>query len=389
MKSTNYVIGSDNVVAHADSELVPNQSKGQSFNLVKIADLIRNPKPIHWTIHKIFERGAMNLLAGTYGSGKSLIAFDMAYCVAAGIAWNGHKVEQGSVVIVAGEGHSGISQRFAALSIKYGIDCPENIHLSELPANFLDPDGAELVHDAVEKICPDAALVVVDTLNRSFGKGDENNTADMTRFVNNIDANFRRSGKTMLIVHHTSKGNTGASRGSVVLPSACESEFIVKPNGDTQINLCCEKQKNAAKADPMQFDIKEVFLPAFDFDGEKASSVFIEQNNIPSVNIKKRASLTQDETHVMNAMAAVYKINPQPIPDFVKANYSIDKKHSVISILDWRNDAYKRLSVDSCGDEVNAKKAKFSRLRKSLSKKYQIVENDGFAWYYEMSEKQE
>ncbi len=386
MKSMDYVL------VNAKSDLVPNQSLAGGdapFKLVKVADLIRNPKPIHWTIHKIFEHGGMNLLSGSYGSGKSLIAFDMAFCVAAGIDWHNRKVKQGSVVIIAGEGHSGISQRFAALSSRYGIDCPENIHLSELPANFLDSDGAKWVHDSVEEICPDAALVIVDTLNRSFGDGNENDTGDMTTFVNNIDANFRKSEKTILIVHHTSKGNNGASRGSVVLPSACEGEFIVKADGDTRINLCCEKQKNAAKADPMQFDIKEVFLPAFDFDGEKASSVYIEQNNIPVVNIKKKVQLTQDETHAMNAMAAVYKSNPQPIPCFIMANYSIDKKHSVISLSDWRIEVYKRLSVDSDTDKVNAKNSKFNRIRKTLFKKCKIVENDGLAWYYEMGEKQE
>ena len=62
----------------------------------------------------------------------------------------------------------------------------------------------------------------------------------------------------------------------------------------------------------------------------------------------------------------------------------------MILISDWREQVYKRLSVDCKTDDEmvinNAKKAKFSRVRKSLFRKNRIIEYGGYAWYYDYSE---
>ena len=261
----------------------------QVFKLVPIKHLIDNPKPIRWTIKGILELGGMNLISGAYGSGKSFIAFDMGFCTAAGIDWHGHKTIQSPVVIFCGEGHSGIADRFAALVIEYGIDCPDCLYVSEIPAQLTNGDNCEWVANAVNQLCPEAGMIIIDTLNRNFGGLDENSTKDMTTFVNNVDAVFRTTGKTVVVVHHAGhNGNRG--RGSIVLPSACESEFFIRKQ-DEGLVLTCDKQKNAAKSEPLYFKFKPIVIPGrVDDEGEAVCSLCLELTN--GIGKTKRPTLT-------------------------------------------------------------------------------------------------
>ncbi|MGZ8955533.1 MAG: AAA family ATPase [Methylovulum sp.] len=139
------------------------------FKLLPVKQLIDNPVPLKWAIKGILEKGGMNLMSGAYGSGKSFVAFDIAFCVTTGLDWHGHAVTQSPVVILCGEGHSGIADRFAALALEYDVECPECLYISEIPAQLTNSVNAEWVADAVNKRCPDAGMVIVDTLNRNFG----------------------------------------------------------------------------------------------------------------------------------------------------------------------------------------------------------------------------
>jgi len=137
-----------------------------------------------------------------------------------------------------------------------------------IPAQLTDSVNAQWVSNAVNQICPDAGLIIVDTLNRNFGGLDENSTKDMTLFISNLDNSFRSTGKTVIVVHHTGHVEANRGRGSSSLPGACEGEFIVKKQ-DNGLILTCEKQKNAKKSAPLQFKFKEIEIPGrVDDDGE-------------------------------------------------------------------------------------------------------------------------
>ena len=54
-------------------------------------------------------------------------------------------------------------------------------------------------------------MIVIDTLARNFGAGNENSTEDMNRFVASIDRYLREEfGSAIVLVHHT--GHDAASR---------------------------------------------------------------------------------------------------------------------------------------------------------------------------------
>lgn len=111
------------------------------------------------------------------------------------------------VFYIAGEGFSGISKRLKAWKKENenefdGSDIP--FFTSNMAMEALNKQSAKSVKEAncelsVEHGNP--GLVVIDTLARNFGPGDENSTEDMSRFVRVIDFDIKAHfGCTVLII---------------------------------------------------------------------------------------------------------------------------------------------------------------------------------------------
>jgi len=341
-----------------------NDSDGNKppFKLVAVRDLIASPRKFSWAIKGIYELGGMSLVSGAYGSFKSFLAYEQAFCVAAGIDWHGHKVIQMPVVILMGEGLSGAADRFEALAVHYGIEVPACLFVSEVAAELTDSTNASWVADAVNALCPEAGMVIIDTLNRNFGGLDENSTKDMTAFVSNVDAVFRNSGKTIVTVHHSGWG-AERGRGSTVLPGACEAEyFIKKQSGGLVLN--CTKQKNAAEHEPIHFKTKTVVLPGrFDDEGEAVSSLVLELTNDIGGKTKDKSKLTPRENLILTSLNGVL---------------AHDDSNDFATLESWRDEV-----MQAIDGEADAKRMAFNRCKEKLLKLDFIVERDGQIWLCE------
>jgi putative DNA primase/helicase len=74
-----------------------------------------------------------------------------------------------------------------------------------------------------DKIQP--RIIIIDTLARNFGGGNENSTEDMSQFVAHIDKHLRdRFNATVLLVHHTGHGSAERGRGSRALKAAVDTD---------------------------------------------------------------------------------------------------------------------------------------------------------------------
>ncbi|PZO63517.1 MAG: hypothetical protein DI498_13285 [Paracoccus denitrificans] len=129
-------------------------------------------------------RCGLSMLYGPSNSGKTFVALDIAMRVAAGTPWRGYKINGGAVLYIAAEGGAGVLNRLAALKQEY----PQ---MASAPFT-LSPAGLDLHGEgnavAVCEIMPHAklALIVVDTLARSMGEGDENTAKDVAQFVKKL-----------------------------------------------------------------------------------------------------------------------------------------------------------------------------------------------------------
>lgn len=244
-----------------------------AFRFIAVGDLeYRAPE---YLIEDLIETETLGLIFGDPGCGKSFVAADLGLSVATGTAFHGRKVKQGTVFLIAGEGHNGLTRRFAAWAKHNGVDLKgKPMFMSNRSAQFLDAGSAAGVSEAVSALAVqhgNPALIVIDTLARNYGPGDENSTSDMGGFIAAVDdlkAGF--PGCAILIVHHSGHGDKQRARGAMALKGALDCEYRVE-KADSTITLSNTKMKDAEPPKPVAFTLTGV-----DLGGGASSAVLVE-----------------------------------------------------------------------------------------------------------------
>ncbi|SOC11189.1 AAA domain-containing protein [Rhodobacter sp. JA431] len=238
------------------------RGEGKAFEFVAVGDLELTEPEYH--VDGMIETETIGVVFGDPGCGKSFLAVDLACSVASGSDFHGRKVRQGSVFYIAGEGHNGLARRFHAWGRHHGQDMSRlPVFKSNRAAQLLDGASAAEVGRAVAGLSAlhgAPALIIIDTLARNFGGGDENSTQDMNGFVAAIDdlrACWLKT--TIIIVHHTGHSDKGRGRGSTVLKGALDFEFRVEKDGE-EITVSNPKMKDAPELPEQFFTLTDVQL---------------------------------------------------------------------------------------------------------------------------------
>ena len=197
-----------------------------------------------WLITDVFERNRLITVFGEPKSGKSFIAIAMACAVARGTDFYGHTAKKAPVVYLAGEGLSGVRRRLSAANQYFKkIDPTEKDEgLKDVPL-FLSNRGSRINEaDEYEKLVDEInllkeqekqiGLIIFDTFQRNFS-GDENSAQEVNKFVKAADQLIHDFDCSVLLVHHTGRGNKGRARGSSVLDASIDGEFLVERKDKT------------------------------------------------------------------------------------------------------------------------------------------------------------
>lgn len=183
------------------------------FKTITLAELLARKFISNWLIKGMIELENLVLFFGDSASCKSFYVQAICYCIAAGIDFYGKKTKRGNVLYICGEGFLGLKNRFMALFQHYGI-MPNGLHLSEVPAAFMNEKSAIEVMRKIQEI-GDIALIVIDTFHRNLGGGNEDSAADIAVFLSHIDSYLKPTGAAIIIIHHSGHGNKDRSRGSI------------------------------------------------------------------------------------------------------------------------------------------------------------------------------
>ena len=250
---------------------------------LEIGAFLKRPPSTHWLIRDFICIDITIVFFGEPSSGKSLVLIDITCHIATGRDWCGHKVTEGLVLYICGEGQHGLSKRFMAWFERYG-ETPRNIHLATIPAALTDPaDITALIADIAANLPTKPALILLDTLNRNFGPGDENSTSDMTKAVAGLDRIRAATQAAQGLAHHSSKANKGNGRGSSVLKGAADIEFLIEKDPDTNI-VTMRYAKPPKDFDPppaVAWVITKQGTPWCDEDGLPIDSVVLEPIAVP------------------------------------------------------------------------------------------------------------
>lgn len=235
-----------------------------------------------YLVKGLLAAGAMSVIYGPSNSGKTFLALDLAYRVAAGVYWHGRRVKQATVLYLATEGGSGLANRITALRDEHGGNAP--FYVLRAGINLLETDSSDipLIVDASlaakEATGNDRLLIVVDTLSRAIAGGDENSSADMTRLVANVDMIRQQTGAHVLIVHHTGKDTARGARGHSSLRGAVDTEIeVTTPSeGDNARQAIVRKQRDYATGEAFDFALRVVEL-GVDQDGDMVTTCVAER----------------------------------------------------------------------------------------------------------------
>jgi len=220
-------------------------------------------RPPSWLIRGLLERDSFAQIYGESGAGKTFVGLDLACRLATGTPWREHTVEPAPVFYLAGEGRQGIGRRLTAWATHHGV-APGDAPLFIGPAVAVtDPD--QLVF-AMAQIAAEAngdtpGLIVLDTLARCFGGGDENSTQDMSQFVSACDTLRQRWGCCVLVVHHTGLTDRTRSRGNSALRAALDAEYRISQPEPGSLRLTATKMKDAEIPPPLALEMVTVALP--------------------------------------------------------------------------------------------------------------------------------
>ncbi len=252
--------------------------KDRAFRLVPVGEI--KTKPPQWLIKDFLEADSLVEIFGDPGCGKSFLAIDAACCVASGKDFHGLKVKkQGSVVFIAGEGKNGLKRRFLAWCLAHNVD--QNtlpLLISSSPAQLCLQESVSQVEEALKLAAEKygaPTLIVIDTLARNSG-GNENDTEEMTRFVNACDQLRALNGSTVFLIHHSGHADKSRARGSMAIKGALDAEYRLDKDKEGAIRLNSTKMKDAEPPEPMAFILEPVFLDFSDDDGERVFSVVLE-----------------------------------------------------------------------------------------------------------------
>lgn len=219
--------------------------------ILQVDDFVETVAGREWLVDELFPSDGLASVFGKPGQGKTPVTLRLAIACAAGLpTFFGRRMEQhGPVVVFVGEDEAGVRDRVLAQlneidPLLIGSGLP--LYFTREPGRLTDPENIALwlrrIHGATGGVTP--RLVVVDTLARNFGGGNENATEDMQAFVDGCDALSRHLDKCLVVcTHHPSKGNDGAGRGSGVLLGALDTELKVELVGRTKLVVTPTKVK--------------------------------------------------------------------------------------------------------------------------------------------------
>ena len=316
--------------------------------------------------------GTASVLYGESNVGKTFLALDIGLHIAAGLAWHGVRVALSCPVIyIASEGGRGITNRLEAV----WKDKPELARaavgrFSLLPVTLdlcAKGDAAAMI-EALRGLPEMPGLIIIDTLARSMGAGDENTGQDMGAFIASVDRIRAATGAHVMVIHHSGKDTSRGARGHSSLRAAVDTEIGLTREGAT-ITAEDHKQRDGVSGKTFSYTLRSVHLGE-DQDGDPITSCVVE----PIEAQGKRGPVLKGQ-----ALIAMQAFGDALATHGVqKTGDEFPPNRKCVSLDHWHN-MCDRHSLSNGGSDSAARTA-FGRAWKTLQEMGLVRVLDGFAW---------
>ena len=327
-------------------------------------------EPVKWMIDKVLPVGSFSALFGPPGSFKSFIALDIAEAIATGRTWMGNEVsEQGAVLYLCGEGFGGVGARIKAIKQHHGTEDGAPIyvirHQLNLRSSVEDFNALMIaVENLVTELGIDFKLIIIDTLARAFGGGNENDSSDMGSFISScgrIQSIVQDC--ALMILHHSGKDATKGLRGHSSLLGAVDTELeLIRFEDSMKGIIRTAKQKDGEDGTRIGFEMVSVELapPAGSLQiGDPITSLAVQASdyNESANGGKGNAGAGKNQRLEMSCLETVVKSKGS-------LKYIDGLQRMTVDLEDWRQELRSRMGIDEAGD--GKFKTAWSRAKKRL-----------------------
>lgn len=261
---------------------------------------------IEWCIDRLLPKQSITLLHGRGGIGKTWICLVLADSISRGIPFMGLDTQKMSVVFIDFENSLPVLvdriRKIGADDVLFWHNANE-----EMKPPKLDSLDAEAY-----KHLPKGSLLVFDTLRASQSK-DENNSQDMAVIMSKLK-DLRDMGFTILLLHHTPKGNDRTYKGSTAILDLADHVLSLhkvrkgNPEGgeveDEDDTDCLYRlgTKDKTRYEPfhvfMSFDKERGFVKAEDPDELDLQGIYYFLKDKPRLNQGNIFELAKEELDI-------------------------------------------------------------------------------------------
>jgi len=215
------------------------------LKLIKMSDI--QPEPVEWLWEPYIPRGAISLIQGDGGTGKTTTALAIAAAVSRGDALpNGFNSEPASVIVQNAE--DSYTRTIRPRLEQSGADCSMIEVIDEDEQALSLSDGR--IEDAIARI--GAKLLIIDPVQAYFGGKNMNSAGGVRPLMKQLGAVAARYGCAVLLVGHLhKKGGQPQYRGlgSIDIYAAARSVMTVgKIPMDEHMRAIVHNKSNLAPA---------------------------------------------------------------------------------------------------------------------------------------------
>lgn len=343
-------------------------------------------EPVEWLIHGILPTKAFAALYGPPGSFKSFIALDMAEAIATGRPWMGNEVEQqGAVLYICGEGFGGMGARIKACQIHHSTPKGAPIyvirHQLNLRSSAEDFNALMIaVVQLVETTGIEFQLLIIDTLARAFGGGNENDSDAMGSFITSMGKIQEFLACALMVLHHSGKDLAKGLRGHSSLLGAVDTQLEILRFEEQQKGvISLTKQKDGQDNIRIGFEMVEVQISGSSLGFDPVVSLAVQASDDAVNQASSKASRgNQDnkgngKNQRLEMLCLETVVRSKGIIKFVDG-----KQRMAVNLEEWRQELWSKMG---CTDEdKNTFKTAWSRAKTRLQDAGLIGIRDKFVW---------
>jgi hypothetical protein len=344
-------------------------------------------EPVEWLVQGVIPQKSFVALYAPPASFKSFIALDIAECIATGRPFLGNQIsKQGAVLYIAGEGHGGIGTRIKALKTHHSTPVGAPVYFLRRQVNLRSSktdlqDLVAAIDDlkAIHEI--NFELIIIDTLARAFGGGNENASEDMGAFITAAGAIQGRYECGLLVVHHAGKDATKGLRGHSSLLGAVDTELeIIRIEGAQPPKgiLHISKQKDGEDGQRIGFKMVEVTTGSsgiVDFEG--ASSLAVEVDGELDTTVKQKVKATPPNRKLKGHAQTLFDSLHIAIKKFGEMQVVDGMRNKCITLDQWKAEFRKKV-IHGMSESTFTRT--FDRVKLNLDNEKKVVINDPLVW---------